>query len=240
MGAGHLLEALKRFGEKCGLNMSGQFTRADILKLSAFPSDIFFGNLPWASYTDLPETYRTFVRKKFVRTGLADDPRQLFLGGSRVDLAVLVVRKCIADFLKPAGDAIVFMFLSLLLNEEASRKFHSYRAGDTAYVPQRVIDLQGTGIYSGVFTRFGLAHFRRDARVCFPVPREKRENQQWIMRPAQPLLQPDNPLSVLDEAADHPLITRENFTENKPQLRKWVLLPYRKEGKPLTAAEVHK
>jgi len=38
------------------------------------------GNLPWASYTDLPETYRTFVRKKFVRTGLADDPRQLFLG----------------------------------------------------------------------------------------------------------------------------------------------------------------
>ncbi|HDJ33746.1 MAG TPA: hypothetical protein ENF21_06575 [Bacteroidetes bacterium] len=60
------------------------------------------------------------------------------------------------------------------------------------------------------------------------------------MRPAQPLLQPDNPLSVLDEAADHPLITRENFTENKPQLRKWVLLPYRKEGKPLTAAAVHK
>ncbi|MGC9470891.1 MAG: hypothetical protein ACP5D1_05055 [Bacteroidales bacterium] len=289
-------EALKRFREKYGLDMSAQFSRSDILKLPAFPSGILFGNPPWANYTDLPDSYKAFVRKEFVRAGLADNSRSLLLGGSRVDLAALVVRKSITDFLIPGGDAIFFMPLSLLLNEEASRKFRSYRAGDITYALQRVIDLQGTGIFNGISTRFGLVHFRRDARVCFPVPWERREKQQWITRPAQPLLQPDSPLSILDESLNHPLkdftplslhresaprqgvntcganhvfffdsyepvdedtcrvnhdvllpsrvvfplITRENFAENKPQPRKWVLMPYREDGKPLTAEEISK
>ncbi|HDR90079.1 MAG TPA: SAM-dependent DNA methyltransferase [Bacteroidetes bacterium] len=288
-------EALKRFREKYGLDMSAQFSRADILKLPAFPSDFLFGNPPWANYTDLPDRYKAFVRKEFVRAGLTDNSRSLLLGGSRVDLAALVVRKSITDFLKPGGEAIFFMPLSLLLNEEASRKFRSYRAGTTSYALQRVIDLQGTGIFNGVSTRFGLVHFRRDARVCFPVPWERREKQQWITRLAQPLLQPDSPLSILDESMNHPLkdfkplslhrksaprqgvntcganhvfffdsyepvdedtcrvnhevllpsrfvfplITRKNFAENKPQPRKWVLLPYREDGKPLTAEEIN-
>src|SRR5205823_2094331 len=80
-------------------------------------ADVLFGNPPWANFADLPAGEKAALKQLFVRYGLAPDRRRLLLGGSRVDVAALVVAKAVADHLHPGGTAAFFLPLSLLTGD---------------------------------------------------------------------------------------------------------------------------
>ncbi len=184
--------------------------KTDILTDSfSLRADILAGNPPWVSYTDLPGAYQMKLRPLFVQYGLTGEGRSLLLGGSRVDLAALVVAKTAADNLKPGGEALFFLPLSLFLGGEAHRGFRRYRAGETDYAPFQIYDFAGASVFPGVSTRYAAVLFRRDRRPVYPLdyricqaaepdPAEDPSSQPgvWLQGRAQPFLRAGDPLSV--------------------------------------------
>ncbi len=198
-------KALSFFSEKYGLDMSGRYTNADILDLPPRRFGVIFGNPPWQNFTDLPARYKEKVKAAFIAYGLTGDRRSLLLGGSRIDLAALVIQRAIKDFLSEGGDAYFFMPLSLLLNDGASRYFRNYRSGGVRFAPVKVYDLEGLEVFPGISTRAGLVHFKRDREPSFPIPYEQYQDGAWKSHHARPLLHPADPLSVLRSAEHDPL-----------------------------------
>lgn len=72
--------------------------------------DVIVGNPPWINFADIPDRppgYKERLKPLFLRYGLLDDARAALWGGSRVDLAALVLVKALVDHLKaPAGDPV--------------------------------------------------------------------------------------------------------------------------------------
>jgi len=197
-------QALTKFQDIYGLDMRSNFSNEDILRLKSRPFDIVFGNPPWKNFVDLPETYRESLKVYFHMYELAGDTRQLLLGGSRVDIAALIIRVAIKNFLRPGGEAIVFIPLSLLLNDGASRSFRTYRVEDINYAPKRVFDFNDELVFEGVATRYGLVHFVRDEEAVFPIPYLRSERGRWLNFSARPAFRTTDPLTVLapDEQPD--------------------------------------
>lgn len=281
------------------------FWNADIFFLEQEQQfDILFGNPPWQNFTDLPETCKQRLKPKFFEYDLVGNAQDLLLGGSRIDLAALVIQKTIEKNLKKSGEAVFFMPLSLLLNDGANKHFRTYRVNGTHFRIESVFDFNDAPVFEGVATRHGLVKFVRDIRQGFPIPFKRWGNGVWVDYVAKPAFHPNDPLSVsaleeedlmsdfepivlpktatprqgvnacgandwfffedcelLDEylcevtvneksASNgdrkavlprryvYPLLTAKNFREAKPQVRKWVLLPYSPNGKPLEPRQV--
>lgn len=256
-------------------------------------TDIIFGNPPWQTFANLPESYKETAKPLFFEYGLVGKAQDLLLGGSRMDIASLVIQKSIAKHLKDSGEAIFFMPLSLLLNDGANEAFRNYRVGKTHFALEKVYDFGTEKVFENVATRYGLVHFRRDATTKYPVPYLHMKDGAWQTLFAKPLLFENAPLSVmaddknmlleklailtiasentprqgvntcgandilffekyqdLDEAHCllndeivlpkkfvFPLLTSKNFKIPLSN-QKWVLLPYKKNGKPLTWTEI--
>ncbi|MFT5778665.1 MAG: hypothetical protein ACI837_001621 [Crocinitomicaceae bacterium] len=198
-------QAIQKFEEKYSVNMRANFTNKDILALPSRQYDILLGNPPWANFTDLPATYKEEIKEHFFTYDLAKSGPGLLLGGSRIDIAALVIQRALLDFLKHSGNAYFFMPLSLLLNDGANQQFRTYKIHDISFAPKQVFDFQSTQIFEGVATRYGLVHFKRDEAPSFPIPYELLENDTWNHRLARPLLEPTNPLSVLKPDEISPL-----------------------------------
>lgn len=124
--------------------------------------DILFGNPPWATFADLPQSYKKKVRELFVRYGLVESRRNVLLGNSRVDLAALVTVKALAENLRPHGEAVFFLPMSLFQGG-ANAGFRSGRAIDLRFAVDRVHDLSNRNVFPGVATRYCAAHFIRDS-----------------------------------------------------------------------------
>src|SRR5581483_12155865 len=58
-------------------------------------ADALLGNPPWANFADLPAAEKEALKPLFICYGLTPDRRRLLLGGTRVDVAALVVTKTI-------------------------------------------------------------------------------------------------------------------------------------------------
>jgi hypothetical protein len=199
--AAHHAAALQRFRDRYGLDMARNFTQGDILTLAPKPYDLLLANPPWVQFADLPERYKAAVKGLFLEYGLVGRRQDLLLGGSRIDLAALVLQRAIRDFLAPCGEAVAFLPLSLFLNDGAHRHFRNYRIGDVGYALSSLHDFGGESVFGGVSTRYGLAHFVRDRHTSFPIPYFSRQGGAWQESHAGPAFDATDPLSVSEAGA---------------------------------------
>ena len=64
-----------------------------ILSKNATNADIVVGNPPWQNFNDLPPLYKETLKPYYFRYHLVPNTQELLLGGSRIDLAALVIAK---------------------------------------------------------------------------------------------------------------------------------------------------
>lgn len=291
-------EAINRFKRDYGVDMSANFSNSDLFELEAKEYDIIFGNPPWMNFTDLPAEYKPKMKSTFVAYDLVEDMKKMLLGGSRVDIAALVIQKAVSDFLAPNGNAYIFQPLSLLLNDGAHDSFRRYQVKGSSFSLEEVYDFNDLEVFPDVSTRHGLAHYQKGKRASFPVKYNRYVNGEWLEKRAAPILSINGPLSVFDKDApsplfnfkpiqleknakprqgintsgankifffdsfedvdddnclmdnEHllpkafifPLLVSGNFRKSSSDQKKWVLLPYSENGKPLEleAIQSHK
>jgi hypothetical protein len=177
-----------------------KFVNGDIFSLKNEQSfDIVFGNPPWQNFVDLPDNYKEELKPKFFTYDLIGNSQDLLLGGSRIDIAALVIQKVMQQNLKKGGEAIFFMPLSLLLNDGANQHFRTYKVNSTPYYIDKIYDFNNADIFSGIATRYGLVHFKRDSTQVFPVPYRRWEEMKWVDYFSKPMFHPRDPLSVFSD-----------------------------------------
>lgn len=208
-------KALQKFNDSYGIDMTNNFWNEDILILPSRKFDIILGNPPWQNFVDLPESYKTKIKSEFFKYDLVGNSQNLLLGGSRIDIAALIIQKSIKDFLAYRGHAYFFLPLSLLLNDGANQYFRTYRINDINFAPTKVFDFNNSDVFNGISTRYGLVHFQRDTKATFPIHFERFENGNWRSFSAKPLLNPRDPLSILKPNTDNPLTNFEPIVISK-------------------------
>lgn len=216
-------KTLSYFQKKYDMDMQAQFHNEDVFSLCSKAYDIVLGNPPWCNFTDLPAAYKSVVKPAFIDLDLVSSTKDLLWGGSRIDIAALVIQKIMKDFLVPKGRCYCFMPLSLFLNDGAHRSFRSYRVGDVSFAPVEIYDLGGTDVFSNIGTRHGFAVFERDRRVDPALPYFMWEENRWNEYQAAPLFVPDHPLSVgtqkkLDALRESPSIEVPAFARPRQGL----------------------
>jgi hypothetical protein len=192
-------KAISKFYEKYGLDMSENFTNEDFLRLTPEKYDIVFGNPPWQNFVDLPESYKEQIKSYFFKFDLIGNSQNLLLGGSRIDIAALIIQIALKDFLRKNGEAIIFMPLSLFLNDGANRNFRTYSIGEVKYCVSSVFDFNDEDVFGGIATRYGLSHFIRNKKPDFPIPYFRIENGLWNEFLAKPVFHETDPLSILSK-----------------------------------------
>ena len=190
-------KALNKFKEKYGLDMSKNFTNEDLLRLNPKGFDIIFGNPPWQNFVDLPDSYKEQIKSYFFKFDLVGNTQNLLLGGSRIDIAALIIQISIKDFLNQHGEAIIFLPLSLFLNDGANRNFRTYSIGEVNYSVDSVFDFNDEDVFGGIATRYGLSHFIRDKKPVFPIPYFRNEGGAWNTYIAKPMFHATDPLSII-------------------------------------------
>ncbi|MCS6821647.1 MAG: hypothetical protein NZ551_07245 [Microscillaceae bacterium] len=195
-------KAIEKFSKQYGLDMAANFSNEDILRLTPCKYDIIFGNPPWQNFVDLPESYKQQIKSYFFKYDLVENSRNLLLGGSRIDIAALIIRIALKDFLKQNGEAIIFMPLSLLSNDGANRNFRTYSVREVKYCLSTVFDFNDIDVFAGIATRYGLGHFIRDKNPLFPISYFRNENGSWVEYKAKPIFHETDPLSIISKEDD--------------------------------------
>lgn len=175
-------KALDFFRARFGFDMTRNFHNGDIFQFNENKFDILFGNPPWCNFVDLPPDYREKIKPLFFEYGLIEDSRKLLLGGSRIDIAALVVQKTIADNLDQNGEAVFFLPLSLFFNDGAHAAFRKFAVKDRSYLLRSIYDFDSIAVFEKISTRYGLASFgkgraehKNRAAAYF-----RYENNSWI------------------------------------------------------------
>ena len=197
--------AINRFQTEFNLDLGANLTNKDLLQLPSHKFDIILGNPPWINFNDLPELYKHEIKDRFHEFDLIDNNKSLLLGGSRIDLAALIIQRSMKDFLSEGGDAYFFMPLSLLLNDGAHTTFRNFQVMGIQYSLVSVHDFGEEKIFKNVATRYGLVHFQRDDTTNYPIEYFRMENKQWQKYQAKPLLNANDPLSIYKFGKPAPL-----------------------------------
>ena len=195
-------KAIRKFDVKYNIDMSGNFTSCDYLTYPNETYDIVFGNPPWQNFVDLPESYKEEIKKYFHKYDLIDNAQKLLLGGSRIDIAALIIKKAISDNLVENGKAIFFSPLSILLNDGANEVFRNYKVNDIEFNIIGVHDFNDRKIFETISTRYGLIGFQKNSDICFPIPYRVLENGEWNEYLSKPLLGERSPLSIISKKDD--------------------------------------
>ena len=173
--------------------------------------DIMFGNPPWQNFVDLPNEYKERTKKLFFQYDLVENPKTLLLGGSRIDIAALVLQKTIEKNLNMQGEAIFFIPLSLLLNDGANKFFRKYKVNGINYCINKIFDFNDLDIFDGISTRYGLIHISKNKKQEFPIEYHRWEDVGWKNLYAQPVFNFSDPLSICDKT-EHDFV---NFNQIK-------------------------
>jgi hypothetical protein len=289
----HYSSALSFFKQQFDIDMSNNFSNLDILEIPPKKYDIILGNPPWQNFNDLPDCYKQKIKPFFEQLNLIGNKRDLLLGRSRIDIAALIIKQAIQNFLRKNGDAYFFMPLSLLLNDGAHETIRTYATHSTTFAPVEILDFNKERVFEKVATRYGLVHFKRDCQPFFPIQYKIFEENSWNLLKAAPLgsstaalcVFPDNQNNEINsfskiqikkentprqglntcganevfffkkcESTDpdsclvngkyrlpaqfvYPLLTASNFRDKNSTPRAWVLLPYNRNGRPLSKQE---
>ncbi|MCD6328275.1 N-6 DNA methylase, partial [bacterium] len=151
-------------------------------------ADIVIGNPPWMNFTELPELYKEKLKPLFRKYGLVGATRPIILGNSRVDIAALIISRCIQEHLAEGGKALFFMPLSLLLNDGAHEQFRTYEVNQVDFRICQVFDFGREKIFENVSTSYCFCAFERNKKQRFPVPYYVRAKENtWERYSALPL-----------------------------------------------------
>ncbi|MDA8000058.1 MAG: SAM-dependent methyltransferase [Alphaproteobacteria bacterium] len=150
-----------------------------ILMDDALKCDALAGNPPWINYVDIPRPLQERWRNRFVELDLVNDRKKALLGGSRVDLASLVIKKALDRHLMPGGRAAFFLPLSVFFNDGANDRFRPFPRSGHSYAVRHVWDFGNDNIFNGIRTRFGAAVFVSGREQKWPVRAQVRVQEKW-------------------------------------------------------------
>jgi hypothetical protein len=144
----------------------------DFLSVEPISYDILLGNPPWLNFTDVKEDEKEGLKKYFVHYGLTERGKGLLLGGSRIDLAALIIQKALHDHLVAGGDAYFFIPLSLMLNEGAHNVFRKGKlsAESDSFSFEEIRDFADIQVFPEVNTRCGFISIKKSIVQKSPVP----------------------------------------------------------------------
>jgi hypothetical protein len=173
--------ALERIRTQYGAKLAGSSIRTADFITASFPGrfDILAGNPPWINFTDLPAGLKTKWGPEYIRHKLVTDKREVLLGGSRADVATLVLKKALDDVLSAAGRAAFFIPLSIFFNSGANDRFRPFPSSAHTYRVVRLWDFGQEAVFDGVSTRYGAALFDRQGSQAWPVETHVRNNGTW-------------------------------------------------------------
>jgi hypothetical protein len=173
--------ALERIAARYGARLAEDNIRTADFITAMFPEryDVLVGNPPWVNFTDLPSDLKAKWGPEYVRHQLVTDKRDVLLGGSRADMAALVVKKALDDVLSDGGQAAFFIPLSIFFNSGANDRFRPFPSSAHTYRVVRLWDFGQEAVFDGIATRYGAALFDRRGPQTWPVETRIRENGIW-------------------------------------------------------------
>jgi methylase of polypeptide subunit release factors len=173
--------ALERIRTRHGAQLAGRNIRTADFITASVPRryDILVGNPPWINFTDLPAGLKAKWGPEYIRRRLVSDKRDVLLGGSRADLAALILKKALDDLLSDAGQAAFFIPLSIFFNSGANDRFRPFPSSAHSYRVVRLWDFGREAVFDGVATRYGAALFDRQGPQAWPVETHVRDDGNW-------------------------------------------------------------
>jgi len=173
--------ALERIAARYGARLVEDNIRTADFITATFPGryDVLAGNPPWVNFTDLPSGLKVKWGPEYIRHQLVTDKRDVLLGGSRADIAALVVKKALDDVLSDTGRAAFFIPLSIFFNSGANDRFRPFPSSAHTYRVVRLWDFGQEAVFDGIATRYGAALFDRQGTQTWPVETHIREGGVW-------------------------------------------------------------
>lgn len=183
-------------------------------------ADVLIGNPPWQNFADLPSEYKERLKPLFFEYSLVHNARDLLLGGSRIDIAALVIAKAVKDHLTTGGSAFFFIPLSILLNEGAHEGFRKFDVNGVKFALMEFFDFNGIEVFPDIATRYGAVHFQRDTATRYPVRCYALENSRWRRSWAGPVFDQSGALSIFEDRASIASVLQSRTvlpTDSKPR-----------------------
>lgn len=193
----------KNVATRCESRYGVQLVESNIINQDffTFKSDVrmssIVGNPPWVNFTDLPPVYKDFIKPYFVEYGLVPNLKNVLWGGSRIDLSAAVLTKCARDHCIPGAQMVLFVPLSLFMNDGAHHAFRQLAIEDSLFAIQELHDMTKRHVFSQINTRYCLAKLRTQHSTSFPVKYWSHKNHNApICEDASPHSRKNNSLRV--------------------------------------------
>ena len=163
-------------------------------------ADYLIGNPPWLNFCDLEDHYKETIKHLFLETGLARNKKELLLGGSRIDIAALIISEAIRKNLKKDGNAFFYLPLSLFLNDGAHNGFRAAININNHFSLNYIYDYKDHPIFPDVSTRYGFASFTKNHSTNYPIDYLiMKGNGIWENHKASPIGESCSPLIIHKE-----------------------------------------
>lgn len=165
-------EFLEKFAKKSKMDFpNNNFVTLDFLKFESEKRfDIALGNPPWLNFTELPSSFKPSVKSAIEKYQLIKNRSDVLLGNTRLEIAGLIMAKCMIDHVKSEGFGFFFSPLSLIFNETANSKFRPTLDKNNRFVVDRIIDFKRNDVFPDVSTRNGLLVLKNsiNQKGCIP------------------------------------------------------------------------
>jgi len=132
--------------------------------------DIAIGNPPWENFTNLPSEYKNFTKSHFEKYGLVKNKQNVLLGASRIDIAALIIKKCMLVHIKETGHGYFFVPLSLFFNENANAHFRPCLNSANVFSVSKIINFPSNIVFPSVKTKNGFVHLTRNSSQLSKIP----------------------------------------------------------------------
>ena len=165
-------EFLEKFSNRHGIDFPDKnFITLDFLSYESEKKfDIALGNPPWLNFTELPQHFKPSVKSAIEKYQLIKNRSDVLLGNTRLEIAGLIIAKCMIDHVKNGGSGFFFSPLSLIFNETANSKFRPALDKNNRFIVDRIVDFKRNDVFSDVSTRNGLLVLKNinNQEACIP------------------------------------------------------------------------